>query len=366
VAHGLRDLAAAELLELGAEKIGRATAGLHVHAGRDAAYRILYESRLVTRFLAPLLVFDCHSDRYLHRTALKLPWAEMLDPGSTFMVVANVSRSRLRHSLYAAQVLKDAIVDRIRADTGRRPSVDTVEPDAVVNLHVGGDRATISLDLGAGSLHRRGYRTAGGEAPLQETVAAAIVRLSGWDGRTPLVDPMCGSGTILCEALMAQGRIPAQLLRKRFGVERLPDFDRAAWDRVRERARAAIRPVAAGLISGSDADRGAITAARLHLDALPGGSACIVRPLEFQRLEPPEGVTLVANPPWGVRLGEPGEAAALAARLGDFLKQRCRGSTAWLYFGERELVKSVGLKPARKIPLRAGGLDGRLVRYDLW
>jgi len=198
----------------------------------------VYESRLVTRVLAPLIVFDCHSDRYLHRTAKKLDWSRLLGPDDGFMVVANVSGSRIRHSRYAAQVLKDAIVDRIRDDCGRRPSVDTVDPDVVLNLHVRNDRATISLDLGSGSLHRRGYRTAGGEAPMQETVAAAVIRYSGWDGSGPLVDPMCGSGTLLAEAFMARAGVPAQLLRARWGVTRLPDFDRAAWDRVRERARA--------------------------------------------------------------------------------------------------------------------------------
>jgi putative N6-adenine-specific DNA methylase len=337
-----------------------------VHAAPETIYRIVYRSRLVTRVLAPLLVFDCHSDRYLYRTAKKLEWSALLDPDSTFMIVANVSQSRLSHSLYAAQVLKDAIVDRFREETGRRPSVNTVTPDVVVNLHVRDDRATVSIDLGAGSLHRRGYRMDGGEAPMQETVAAAVIRLSGWDGTTRLVDPLCGSGTLLAEALMAHARIPAQLLRERWGIQRLPDFDSATWDRVRERARAAIRDVEPGLLSGSDADAAVLAAARSHLDRLPGGRGIVLRRMPFQELDGIEHATIVTNPPWGVRLGERDEAQALLSQLGDFLKQRCRGSTAWLYFGDRELVKSVGLRPARRIPLRAGGLDGRLVAYELW
>jgi putative N6-adenine-specific DNA methylase len=341
-------------------------AGLHVHAEPEAIYRILYESRLLTRVLAPLLVFDCHSDRYLYRTAKKLEWSALLDPDSSFMIVANVSQSRISHSLYAAQVLKDAIVDRFREETGRRPSVNTVTPDVVLNLHVRADRATVSVDLGAGSLHRRGYRIDGGEAPMQETVAAAVIRLSGWDGTTRLVDPLCGSGTLLAEAHMAHARIPAQLLRERWGLQRLPDFDRAVWDRVRERARAAIRDVAPGLVSGSDADAAVLATARSHLDRLPGGPGVALRCVPFQDLDEIEHATIVTNPPWGIRLGERDAAQTLLAQLGDFLKQRCRGSTAWLYFGDRELVKSVGLKPARRIPLRAGGLDGRLVAYELW
>ena len=193
-----------------------------------------------------------------------------------------------------------------------------------------------------------------------------MIRFSGWDGSGPLVDPMCGSGTLLAEALMAHSRIPAQLLRPRWGITRLPDFDDAAWKRVRERARSSIRRVPPGLISGSDAAPGAVAAAREHLGKLPGGAAVDVRCLPFQDREPLENVTIVSNPPYGIRLGEPGEVGALMKQLGDFLKQRCRGSSAWLFFGERELIKAVGLKTAKKIPLRTGGLDGRLVKYELW
>ena len=343
-----------------------ARAGLHVHAGRDAIYRIVHESRLVTRVLAPLIVFDCHSDRYLHKTASKIDWPALFDVRSTFKVSSNVSNSRLRHSLFAAQVLKDAIVDRFREDLGTRPSVDTVAPDVVWNLHIRDDRATISLDLGGGSLHRRGYRTEGGEAPMQETAAAAVIRYSGWNGANRLVDPMCGSGTLLAEALMQQAHIPAQLLRTRWGVERLPDFDPEVWERVREAGRSGIREIEATLISGSDASPEAVAGARTHMDRLPGGNAIQIRCLPFQDLEPLENVTIVSNPPYGIRLGEPEEVAGLMKQLGDFLKRRCTGSTAWLYFGERELIKAVGLKAAQKIPLRVGGLDGRLVKYELW
>ncbi len=366
VAHGLREMASEELLELGAEKTGLARAGVHFHADREAAYRIVRESRLVTRVIAPLIIFDCHSDKYLHRTAKKMEWERLLDPTMTFRIAANVGQSRIKHSLYAAQVTKDAIVDRFREATGERPSVDTKTADLTLNLHIANDRATIGVDLGGESLHRRGYRTEGGVAPMQETVAAAVIRFSGWDGERPLVDPMCGSGTLLAEALMRVGRIPAGFLRPTWGLERLPDFDAATWRKVREAGDAGRRDVASGTISGSDRAKEAIARSRANLAALPGGDAIVLRRRAFQDLDPLDGVTIVSNPPYGLRLGNPEKTAALMKEFGDFLKQKCRGSSAWLFFGDRELIKSVGLKAARKIPLRAGGLDGRLVKYEMW
>ena len=365
-AHGIRELASDELRELGARKTGLTGGGVHFHADLATAVAITYSTRLSARILAPLIVFDCHSDRYLHRTATKMEWERLLDPAMTFAIVANVANSHIRHSLYATQVLKDAIVDRFRERTGTRPSVDRRAPDLTLNLHIADNRATISVDLGGESLHRRGYRTEGGEAPMQETVAAAILRLTGWDGEGPLVDPMCGSGTLLAEALIRGARLPAGMLRKRWGFERLPDFDAEAWRRTRKDAGAAIRHLPAGRLSGSDAAPDILDIARRNLDALPGGKRVTLRRAAFQELEPIANATIVSNPPYGVRLGRPEDAGALMKELGDFLKQRCPGCTAWLYFGERELIKRVGLKPAQKIPLRAGGLDGRLVKYEMW
>lgn len=365
-AHGVRELASEELIELGATKTGLSSGGLHFHADRAAAYRIAYESRLVARVLAPLIIFDCHSDKYLHKTAEKMEWERVLDLDTTFAISANVSGSNVRHSLYASQVLKDAIVDRFRKATGKRPSVDTKTPDVALNLHIADNRATISLDLVGEAMHRRGYRQDGGDAPMQETLAAAVLRHTGWDGETPLVDPMCGSGTLLAEAWMHARRLPSGLLRTRWALERLPDFDADTWKRVRDEAVTRRRNPKPGLLTGSDASGRAIDLARENLHALPGGSGIQLRVSPFQQLDALQNVTIVSNPPYGMRLGRTGEAGALMKEFGDFLKQKCSGSTAWLYFGDRELIKSVGLKPARKIPLRAGGLDGRLARYDLW
>lgn len=366
VAENVEGLAAEELAALGAERVQAVYRGLHFSAGQETLYRIVYQSRLCTRLLAPLLSFDCHSSRYLYKTARNIPWTNLLDLRQTFVVVATVSDSAIRHSQYAALCLKDAIVDTFRDHCGERPSVDRREPDLVFNLHIHQNKAVISLDLGGGSLHRRGYRLESVEAPMQETLAAAIIALSGWDDSRPLLDPLCGSGTLLCEALMRQCRVPAAFLRGKFGLFHLPDFSGELWGKVRAGEDGRILPLEPGLILGSDADKKAVRAARANLRGLPGGDRVTLRTCRFQDLEPVHDAVIVANPPYGVRLGAQADAAALVGELGSFLKHKCAGSTACIYFGDKELLKKIGLRPAWKKPLNNGGLPGVLARYEMY
>ncbi len=366
IGAGLEETGAAELLELGAAEATPAFRGVSFSADRQSLYRIVYSTRLCSTVMAPLLRFDCHSTKYLHKTARRIPWQDLMGPETSFVVAANVSGGHIRHSHYAALCLKDAIVDHFRDATGQRPSVDKEDPDLRLNLFIANNKATISLDLGGGSLHRRGYRREAVAAPMQETLAAAIIRLSGWDGSRPLVDPLCGSGTLLAEALMHACRVPAGFLRREFGFERLPDFEPDLWRGLRNSLDSAIEPLAAGLISGSDADRAAVAAARTNCNLLPGGEGIRIEKCRFQdRPASPDSV-IVANPPYGLRLGNRDETLALMTELGNFLKQRCTGASAFLYFGDRELIKHLGLRPAWKKPLANGGLDGLLAKYELY
>ena len=366
IGEGLEEEGARELAELGASDPVPAFRGVHFGADFPGLCRINYQTRLCTRILAPLITFDCHSTKYLHKTAAQLPWEELLAPDGTMAVTATVAHSAINHSKYAALCLKDALADRFTGLYGRRPNVDRDNPDLQLNLHIDRNRAVISLDTSGSSLHRRGYRQESVTAPMQETLAAAIIRLSGWDGSRPLVDPCCGSGTLLCEALMAQARIPAGYLRPRFGFELLPEFERRAWERERDRLNGSIRELRPGLISGSDLERGAVKASRVNLSRLPGGREVRVTRADFRELESLENAVIVANPPYGLRLGDKSGSAALLKEFGDFLKQRCRGSEAYLYFGRREMLKQIGLRPAWKKPLQNGGLDGVLAKYPLY
>lgn len=358
--------AAEELRELGVRQTQDGYRGVFFEADLATLYRVNYESRLLTRVLAPLIEFQCHSDRYLYTQARKIDWSQLLDLETTFAVFATVSNSKIRHSQFAARRLKDAIVDQFRDATGSRPNVRTPNPDLWLNLHIHANKATISVDTSGGSLHRRGYRIESVQAPMQETVAAAALRFTGWDGTEPILDPMCGSGTLLAEALMKAGRIPPGYLRGRFGFERLPDYDAESWSRVRDEADAAIRPVEPGLIRGSDVDAAAVEAAQRNLARLPSGESVEISRRDFRSIPAVEDGIILCNPPYGLRLGDADSAQSVMRDLGDWLKQACAGRAAYVYAGKPEMLKSVGLRTTWKKALVNGSLEGRLARYDLF
>ena len=201
---------------------------------------------------------------------------------------------------------------------------------------------------------------------MQETLAAAIIRLSTWTGSEPLYDPMCGSGTLLSEALMQGCHIPSGYLRKRFGFQRLPDFDQDLWERVKREAEGEMRPIPSGMISGSDVSRLAVEAAGTNLSSLPYGKHVELKIASFQELDNLEGRVIVCNPPYGIRMGDPDMATKLYKEFGDFLKHRCKGTTAYIYFGNRKTIGFIGLKPSWKKPFSIGGLDGRLAKFELY
>ncbi len=364
VADDTKDIAEKELHTLGARETSPTYRGIYFTASPKVLYIINFHARLITRVLAPLTSFSCHSDRYLYKRAMEIEWQDFLDPTQTFAVFATVANSAIRHSQFAALRLKDAVADSFRAATGVRPSIDTKEPDVWLNLYIHNNEATISLDTSGGSLHRRGYRKKSVQAPMLETLAAAIIHHAEWDGRRPLYDPFCGSGTLLCEAYMYASRMPAALFRKRFGFQSLPDFDAVLWEQVQRDGQAALRSPPQGLISGSDIDPEAVHAARFNCAAFP--HAITVEQRDAFQIHRIDNAVIVCNPPYGIRMAKKANLGDFYTRLGDFLKQRCQGSTAFIYCGERQHLKRIGLKPAWKKPLVNGGLDGRLAKYELY
>lgn len=366
IAHRMEDMGKVELEELGAGDVIAAYRGLYFNADNKTLYTVNYQTRLITRVLAPLLTFDCHSTDYLYKIAKSIPWNEIFNTDDTFAVYATVSDSKITHSKYASLRLKDAIVDYFKDLTGDRPNVEKQTPAVWINLHIDNNRAIISLDTLGGSLHRRAYRIQTGSAPMQETLAAAIIRLTGWQGEKPLVDPVCGSGTLLYEALMKYCRIPSGVNRKRFGFEFLPDFNSRLWKSVKQEANIQIRELPKGLIRGSDISRSAIMDAISNSKSFRSGRNISFNTRDFRAIEAINDSVIVTNPPYGKRMEKGKDLSRFYQDLGDFLKQRCCESTAYIYFGEREYIKNVGLKPTWKIPLVNGALDGRLVKYELY
>lgn len=353
-----------ELIELGAKETEVAYKGVYFKADLQTLYRINYTSRLASRILAPLITFPCRSTDYLYQKSKKIHWEDFCSLKKTFSISASVSNSRINNSLYASQCLKDGIADYFRSKNGNRPDVEVVNPDVRFNLHIEKDTATISLDTSGESLHKRGYRLLAGEAPMQETLAAAIIRISKWDGQNILYDPMCGSGTILCEALMHYCRIPAQTLRKKFGFYNLPEFNRNEWNKVKADSDSNVRPLLKNIIRGSDKSPDAIKIARKNLSRLPYSDAVELSSTSFDQIKEFESGTLITNPPYGIRLGESEEVQNLYKVFGDFLKTKCAGTSAFIYTGNPELRKFIGLKTTKRIPLDNGKLEGLLLQID--
>ncbi len=366
VAPGLEGLAEQELQRLGGLEIKSAFHGIYFSADHAALYRINYCSRFCSRILAPLLRYDCHSSKYLYKTARKIDWQTLLTPDTTFAVSANTIHSNIRHSQYAALTIKDAVADSFIEALGVRPNVDRLAPDLRLHLHLENNKATIYLDTSGGALHRRGYRRESVEAPMQETIAAAVVAFSAWQGERPLCDPFCGSGTLLLEAMMHYCRIPAGYLRPDFGFRRLPDFDERLWRSVKGEADREIRTLPRGLLHGSDIEPAAVKAARANARQLPGGERISFEVKAYDKLPALANQVILCNPPYGIRLKNHGNTDILLQDFTRFCKEKCKGSTIAMYLGKKELAKKIGLRPAARQELRTGGLDGILLRYEIF
>jgi len=366
VPRGAEELAMAELQRLGIDTSRQERGGVSFVTGREGIYRANLWLRTASRVLVQLSSFPCTSPEELYKGVAGIAWHELITPAMTLAVDCSLRDSAMTHSGFAALKAKDAIVDTIRAAKGTRPNVDTVTPDVRINLHIAKNVCTVSLDSSGAPLDRRGYRLERNEAPVRETLAAAIVGLTGWDGTLPLIDPMCGSGTIPIEAAMVAAGI-APGLRRSFGFQRWLDYDAALWNRLVREAEAGIRKLAPGLVTGYDQDSRALLLAGRNAAAagLEGQLHFFHAALEALQPEGEHGV-LVLNPPYGMRLGDEEELRELYCRIGDIMKQRCRGWTGYVLTGNLELAKYIGLKASRRYVLFNGPIECRLLKYDLY
>ncbi len=360
----MEELCEKELQEIGAKNTKVTYRGVSFESDLTTLYKINYTSRLISRVLAPLTTFPCHTTDTLIKMAQKIPWEEIFSIDQTFAISASVSKSKITNSLFASLCLKDGIADYFRDKFGKRPNVEKDNPDVRFNLHIDRDTAVVSLDTSGESLHKRGYRLLAGEAPMQETLAAALIRISNWNGDSQLLDCMCGSGTILCEALMHYSKIPAQYMRKKFGFVNMPGFDKNIWERIKGEYDKQIIPLPKGIILGSDRNPETIKVAKENLSRLPFFDSVEISCKPFQQIKEFENGILITNPPYGMRLGKFEEVQSLYKELGDFLKTKCTGTTAFIYTGEPTLRKSIGLRTSRRIPLTNGKLDGVLLQID--
>jgi 23S rRNA (guanine2445-N2)-methyltransferase len=363
--RGLEDVLSGELASLGVGGIAGTPGGVEFTGDLEACYRANLESRVASRVLWRVAGARYASEDDVYRAAHAVSWRDWFGPDQTLRVDVSAIRSPLKSLDFATLRIKDAVCDRLRADTGRRPSVDTRSPDVRVHAFLTADRITLYLDTSGEALFKRGWRRQVTDAPLRENLAAGILRLAGWDPGQPLLDPMCGSGTFLVEAATIALDI-APGLGRRFGFEKLKGFDAATWARLRdaaERRRRRPEPLA---IHGSDSDGRAVDASRANVASAGVAAAVTLRRADVLELSAPAPAgVLVANPPYGVRTGAEQVLAEFYPRLGNTLKQRFAGWRAYLFTSDLRLPSLIRLKPTRRTPLYNGAIECRLFEFRM-
>ena len=363
--RGLESALAAELSQLGAIDIGAVEGGVAFAGPFDLAYRANLESRLASRILWRVGTAAYRNERDVYDAVYALDWPRWFRAERTLRVDVSATRSPLRSLEFATLRIKDAVCDRHRAASGLRPSVSKERPDVRVYAYLTVDRATFYLDTSGEALFKRGYRREAAEAPLRENLAAGLVRLAGWTTELALLDPMCGSGTIAIEAaLIALDIAPG--LKRTFGFQKLAWYEGPTWQRIKQAAQLRIRSPAPVAIHASDIDAGAVARARANAAAAGVSAAVAIERADvLARAAPASSGVIASNPPYGVRVADAERLAAFYPRLGDALKQRFAGWTAYLLSGDTRLPKLIGLKASRRTPLYNGALECRLYEYRL-
>lgn len=367
--QGIENLLIEELAEMGFTKCHAGFRGVYVdESSMEAIYRINYCSRLATRVLLPLVQFRCRDKQALYSAVSEINWRRYLRKGMTFAIDANVHHRQLRNSLFAAQVTKDAICDKMRELTGQRPNIDLQNPDVQLNLFIHEDKAVLSFDTSGQSLHKRGYRLEAGEAPIQESMAAALLALAGFKGDELALDPCCGSGTLLIEMAMKASNTPPGYLRKQWGFGHHPEFSSIEWLRVKNEADAKRVQLPKKQIVGYEIDEDVAKICRNNIRAAGFTDAIEVITTDFSDFNPKEPPNfLISNPPHGKRLMDIEPLRALYRRLGDFMKRKmAKPSRGFLFIGNLELTKEVGLAAKKRHVINNGGVDSRLLEIEIF
>ena len=363
--RGLEAVLAGELAELGAADIVAAEGGVGFSGAISVAYAANLHSRIASRVLWQVGSGRYRSEEEVYRGVNALDWPQLFDGTLTIRVNVAAVRSPLNSLDFITLRIKDAVCDKFRTQTGVRPSVDTAQPDVRIHAFLETERFTLYLDTSGEPLFKRGARQMTGEAPLRENLAAGILKLSGWTPDLPLLDPMCGSGTFLIEALqIAHGIAPGA--KRDFAFEKLRGFDAAEWDRIKAQAEAQPAPNPSPAIFGSDLYGESLKLAQVNLAAAGFADAATLKQANILEISAPgaEGV-LVANPPYGVRLGEQDELAAFYPQVGDVLKKKFAGWRAYVFTADMRLPKLIGLSPSKRTPLYNGALECRLYEFRI-
>lgn len=367
VARGLETLAAQELEQLGAHAVEPGFCGVAFAGDRTLLYRVNLWARLPFRILMKLHEFPCQSAEDLYQGIQTIDWSQYLTPDLTLAVNATGKSEQLNHTHFTALQVKRAIVEQQQEQSGDRSNVELQSPDVQISVHLERDVCTVSLDSSGQSLHRRGYRPAVGAAPLKESLAAALIQLSGWQPEQMFYDPLCGSGTLPLEASLKALNIAPGLFRDRFGFETWLDADLPLLETLIQAAEDSQRESLPAPIWGSDRDEDVIEQAMTNATNCGVSNHVYFTAIDLEDVAAPtDNGVLFCNPPYGERLGRDSDLGAFYKRLGDVLKQRFKGWTAFVLSGNKELSQSIGLKSSQRFAVYNGTLPCQLMKYELY
>tara|TARA_Y100000739_G_scaffold16697_1_gene13514 strand:+ start:269 stop:1447 length:1179 start_codon:yes stop_codon:yes gene_type:complete len=362
--HGLEDVLAKELLQLGAQNIKTLRRAVKFKGDLGFMYKANLSLRTAVRIIKPIKNFKVRNEDQLYRELRNIDWEQYMSIDDKFAVDSFVNSTHFNHSLYVALKTKDAIVDQFRDKCGMRPDVDLDHPNLRINVHITDETCTLSIDSSGKSLHKRGYRLETNEAPISEALAAGLILLSGWDKKSHFVDGMCGSGTFLVEAAMIGANIPANINREHFAFQDWPDYDEELWGLIRK-SQLKRSQDCYGKIIGYDLDPEVVASAKLNIANSGLEDYIEIHCENFFETEKPEGPThLVFNPPYGVRIQ--GDIPEMYKSIGDTLKKNYSGAEAWFLTSHMDGLKHVGLRASRKIEIYQAKLECRFVKYEMY
>lgn len=361
---GLEPVLAKELTALGANNVQIGRRMVSFTGDKEMMYRANFQLHTAIRILKPIYHFKAASADDVYNEVQKIDWSQYIEKGKTFSVDSVVYSEEFRNSRFVTYKVKDAIVDQFREKTGTRPNISVANPDIRLNIHIAEDKATLSLDSSGESLHRRGYRQESVEAPLNEVLAAGMILMSGWNGDTDFIDPMCGSGTLLIEAALIAHNMSPGIFRKEFAFERWSDFDQDLFDSIYndESQEREFKHH----IYGYDVDIKAVNTARLNVRAAGLTNDITVEEADFKDFKKPaEKSIIITNPPYGERISTP-NLLATYKMIGERLKHEFMGNEAWVLSYRQECFEQIGLKPSIKIPVYNGSLECEFRKYSIF
>ena len=363
---GFEDLLVKELKQLGAQDVKAGVRNVSFVGDKGFMYKANLGLRTAIKILKPIKTFRVSNEDDLYKQVYNIKWEKYLKATGSLAIDATVHSKHFTHSKFIALKTKDAIVDRFRDNGGVRPNVDLRFPDLKINVHIDRSVCTISLDSSGESLHRRGYKLATNIAPINEVLAAGLIMLSGWDGQSDFMDPMCGSGTMLAEAAMIACNIPPNLMRKEFAFERWEDWDVDLFEKIEESLLKKTRDFHHKII-GYDKSPSAVHKAKENIKNAHLDEFITIKHEDFFKTHRPGGeqkLHMVFNPPYGERLDI--QMEQFYKQIGDTLKQNYPNTDAWFITSNLEALKHVGLRPSRKIKLFNAKLESRLVKYEIY